>query len=85
MSDADDVDHWVGAGGAGGARCIPGGRRRGGRPSGSGGPLGLGRPVDPAVGIPGRFDRGPSHRFRRAGLRLEAALPVARRIVRINA
>ncbi|MEU9498655.1 hypothetical protein [Streptomyces sp. NPDC048196] len=84
MSGADDADHGVGerTGRAGDARGV---RGRGGRPSGSGGPLGLGRPVDPAVGITGRFDRGPSQRFRRAGLRLEAALPVVRRIVRINA
>ncbi|MGG7572270.1 hypothetical protein [Streptomyces sirii] len=58
---------------------------RGGRPSGSGGPLGLGHPVEPAVGIAGRFDRRPSYRWRRATLRLEAALRAVRRIVRINA
>lgn len=46
----------------------------GGRPSGSGGPLGLSHPVEPAVGIAGRFDRGPSYLCRRAALRLEAAL-----------
>ncbi|QIK07333.1 hypothetical protein SLV14_003462 [Streptomyces sp. Je 1-4] len=56
----------------------------GGRPSGSGGPLGRSRPVEPAVGIAGRLDRGPSYRCRRAELRLEAALRGVRRIVRIN-
>ncbi|MGW1378224.1 hypothetical protein ACWD6P_28680 [Streptomyces sp. NPDC002446] len=66
-------------------RPPPCSRRLGGRPSGSGGPLGLGHPVEPAVGIAGRFDRGPSYRWRRAALRLDAALRAVRRIVRINA
>ncbi|AQY20398.1 hypothetical protein T261_03918 [Streptomyces lydicus] len=45
----------------------------GGRPSGSGGPLGLGHPAEAAVGIAGRLGRAPPYPRCRAELRLEAA------------
>lgn len=56
----------------------------GGRPSGSGGPLGRGRPVEPPVGIAGRFDRAPSYRCIAGRAAAGSGPAEVRRIVWIN-
>lgn len=67
------------SGWAGGPRGL------GGRPSGSGGPLGPGRPVEPPVGIAGRFDRAPSYHCVAGRAAAGSGPAEVRRIVWINA